>query len=123
MDEIKQKIMNDRIEEIKNENVVFMEYSFEEVLTTFLEGYFCIYDCSERSSLINHICGQIDFKIFSTDYCDGVCEMEPYFGYIFSLDDIEVLVSSWSFDTKKFHKDFITPFKRDIQLNELLRNI
>lgn len=52
--------MKNRIDERKNENVVFIQFTFEEVLTTFIEGYFCI-DCSDEISLINQICSQIDF--------------------------------------------------------------
>lgn len=112
--------MKKQIEERKEEVVICIKYSFHEILSTFLDGYFSFHKHNEQEPLIEIICSQIDFQTFSQKYCDGVCQVEDYFLYIYEHKNIEDLVRSWSFDTERFNNDFIVPFFRDTKLNKLL---
>jgi len=113
--------MKNHIEEKKETIVVSIEYSFEEVLLTFIDSYECLLRTRDIYSLIDNICNSIDFKGFSETYCDGVCEVEEYFSFIFDHGYyIEDLISNWSFNKDKFYEDFIIPFQREETLRRLL---
>ena len=112
--------MKKDIEERKEQLVVLIEYSFEEVLLTFIDSYECLQTTRDVDSLIENICKDYDFQRFSEVYCDGVCEGEEYLSYVFNHRNIEDLISDWSFNKDKFFNDFIIPFQREENLRRLL---
>jgi hypothetical protein len=112
--------MNKDIEKRKEQIVVLIEYSFEQVLLTFIDSYECLDRTRDIDSLIDNICISNDFKGFCETYCDGFCEEEEYLSFIFNHGNIEYLIRDWSFNEDKFNKDFIIPFHREETIKRLL---
>ncbi len=109
---------NELVTKTMNEVVLICDFSFEQILNTFLESFFQIYP---NQSLIREICSQIDFDKFSKIYCDpSKCGFEPYFLYIYGHSKIEDLIHEWRFDVDKFNREIIVPCNRTESINDIL---
>jgi hypothetical protein len=114
--------MKNYLDERKLQSVVMMEYTFEEVLTTFLTDYECLQRSNDIDSLVDLVCGKMDFNGFIETYCDGDCDGEDYLNFVYNHRDIEHLIIDWSFNKEKFYNDFVVPFKREENLKHLLEH-
>jgi hypothetical protein len=110
-----EKLIDKRMDEI------LISYSFYDLLKLVLEFYNDeLEDYDDIDLLVTHICSQIDYNIFSVEYCDGICDSLHIIQNSCGLLSISDLLSGWEFDDEKFMKNLLVPFCRDKQLDILL---